>query len=107
MYLNNLYFVYEMEFSLAKWSFVFTKWTHKIKIYELQLHFLSIQQLIRIKTKKGNATVLQKCVDSKVFRYKTEFSQAREMEFLCYEMHSQNQKLISQLKLTSTYIEKA
>ena len=48
-----------MEFSLAKWSFVFTKWTHKIKIYELQLHF-SIKQLIRIETRKGNATVLQK-----------------------------------------------
>ena len=46
-------------------------------------------------------------VDSKVFRYKTEFSQAHEMEFLCYERHSQNQKFISQLKLTSTYIEKA
>ena len=48
-----------MEFSLAKWSFVFTKWTHKIKIYKLQLHF-SIKQLIRIETRKGNATVLQK-----------------------------------------------
>ena len=60
MYVYNLYFVYEMEFSLAKWSFVFTKWTCKIKIYELQLHF-SIQQLIRIETMKGNATVLQKC----------------------------------------------
>ena len=46
-------------------------------------------------------------VESKVFRYKTEFYQAHEMEFLCYEMHSQRQKFISQLELTSTYIEKA
>ena len=62
-----------MEFSLAKWSFVFTKWTHKIKIYKLQLHF-SIKQLIRIETRKGNATVLQKnAADSKVFGYKIEF----------------------------------
>ena len=37
-------------------------------------------------------------VDSKVFGYKIEFFQAHEMEFLCYEMHSQNQKFISQLK---------
>ena len=58
IHLNNLYFVYEMEFSLAKWSFILTKRTHKINIYELQLHFFSIQQLIRIETRKGNATVL-------------------------------------------------
>ena len=37
-------------------------------------------------------------VDSKVFGYKIEFFQVHEMEFLCYEMHSQNQKFISQLK---------
>ena len=37
-------------------------------------------------------------VDSKVFGYKIEFSQAHGMEFLCYEMDSQNQKFISQLK---------
>ena len=43
-----------------------------------------------------------------VFGYKIEFSEAHEMEFLCYEMHSQYQNFISQLKLlTSTYIEKA
>ena len=35
-------------------------------------------------------------VDSKVFGYKIEFSQAHE--FLCYEMDSQDQKFISQLK---------
>ena len=34
-------------------------------------------------------------VDSKVFGYKIGVSEAHEMEFLCYEMHSQNQKLIS------------
>ena len=37
-------------------------------------------------------------VDSKVFRHKIELSQAHAMEFLCYEMHTQNQKFISPLK---------
>ena len=37
-------------------------------------------------------------VDSKVFGHKIELSQAHEMEFLCYEMHLQNKKFISQLK---------
>ena len=63
-----------MEFSLAKRGFVFTKWTHKIKIYNLYLRF-SIKRLIRIETRKGNATVLQKnAADSKVCGYKIEFS---------------------------------
>ena len=55
-----------MEFSLAKWSTDLTKWTYRIKIYELQL-FFSIKQLTRIKTRKGNATFYKNVVDSTVF----------------------------------------